>query len=66
MLDALEAMGTADPAVLANHAVAAGDAGRILRYASLAGVAAARSGAHTQSAGFFETALRSGAPQTLT
>jgi DNA-binding CsgD family transcriptional regulator len=63
MLDSLEAMGAADPAVLANHATAAGDAGRILRYASLAGVAAARSGAHTQAASFFETALRDGGSQ---
>jgi DNA-binding CsgD family transcriptional regulator len=63
MLDSLEGMGAADPAVLANHAVAAGDAGRILRYASLAGLAAARSGAHTQAARFFETALHSGAAQ---
>ena len=37
MLDALEASAVADPAVLAHHAIGAGDAARILRYAADAG-----------------------------
>ena len=61
LLDALEAAGRADPAVLAHHAVGAGDPDRIVRHASAAGRAAARSGAHTQAAAFFLTALELGA-----
>jgi DNA-binding CsgD family transcriptional regulator len=62
MLDALEASPHAEPAVLAHHARGAGDAARTLRHASDAGRAAARSGAHTQAAAFFQTALERGAP----
>jgi DNA-binding CsgD family transcriptional regulator/tetratricopeptide (TPR) repeat protein len=65
MLDALERSGSVDPAVLAHHAAGAGDAGRTLRYATDAGRAAARSGAHTQAAAFFLTALERGAPTSL-
>jgi ATP/maltotriose-dependent transcriptional regulator MalT len=60
MLDALEASAAADPAVLTHHAVGAGDRGRVVRHASAAGRAAARSGAHTQAAGFFRVALEQG------
>jgi DNA-binding CsgD family transcriptional regulator len=63
LLVTLEASPLADPAVLAHHAVGAGDAERVLRYATAAGRAAARSGAHTQAAAFFETALERGAPE---
>ncbi len=62
LLDALEQFTIAEPAVLAHHAVHAGDAIRTLRYASEAGRVATRSGAHTQAAAFFETALQDGAP----
>jgi DNA-binding CsgD family transcriptional regulator/tetratricopeptide (TPR) repeat protein len=61
MLDALESSPHADPAVLAHHAVSAADAARTLRHATDAGRAAARSGAHTQAAAFFRTALQRGA-----
>lgn len=64
MLDSLEATPNADPAVLAHHSVGAGDAARILRHATDAGRAAARSGAHTQAAAFFQTALDRGAPSS--
>ena len=56
MLAALESVG-GDAASLVHHAVAAGDDARVLRYASLAGDAAARAGAHTQAAEFFAVAL---------
>jgi DNA-binding CsgD family transcriptional regulator/tetratricopeptide (TPR) repeat protein len=62
MLDALDAAPGADPAVLAHHAVGAGDAAQILRHASDAGRAAARSGAHTQAAAFLRIALDAGPP----
>jgi DNA-binding CsgD family transcriptional regulator len=64
MLDALDSSPHTDPAVLAHHSVGAGDAPRILRHASDAGLAAARSGAHTQAAAFFLTALEQGAPDS--
>ena len=51
----------ADPAVLAHHAVGAGDrVAHRSRYATEAGRAAARSGAHTQAAAFFRIALEQG------
>jgi DNA-binding CsgD family transcriptional regulator/tetratricopeptide (TPR) repeat protein len=62
MLDALEASPVADPAVLAHHAVGAGDPSRILRHATAAGRAAARAGAHTQAAAFLRIALEQGPP----
>jgi DNA-binding CsgD family transcriptional regulator/tetratricopeptide (TPR) repeat protein len=64
MIEALETIGMDDAAVLAHHAVEPGDVPRILRYSSLAGIDAARSGAHTQAATFFETALNGGSPAT--
>ncbi|GLZ45665.1 LuxR family transcriptional regulator [Actinomycetospora sp. NBRC 106375] len=57
MVEALETLPDADPAVLAHHALAAGDDGRAFRYASRAGRVAAGSGAHTEAARFFATAL---------
>ena len=60
MLDALEAGASEDPAVLVHHARGAGDPARVLRYATEAGVAAARTGAHTQAAEFFALALEHG------
>ena len=61
LLDAYEATSHVDPAVLTHHALGAGDVERMRRAAYDAGVAAARSGAHTQAAEFFTTALESGA-----
>jgi DNA-binding CsgD family transcriptional regulator len=61
MLEALDPA-RADPAVLVHHSIGAGDAARVLRHAADAGRAAARSGAHTQAATFFRTALDHGRP----
>ena len=60
MLEALESSPRPDAAILAHHALGAGDEQRIRRYAAAAGRAAARSGAHTQAAVFFRTALDHG------
>ncbi|HET7667013.1 MAG TPA: AAA family ATPase, partial [Mycobacterium sp.] len=60
LIDAYESTGHVDPAVLTHHALGASDIDRIRRYASEAGVAAARSGAHTQSTEFFTVALDQG------
>jgi DNA-binding CsgD family transcriptional regulator len=57
LLDALEASPAPDAAVLVHHAIGAGDAAAILRHAAAAGRTAARSGAHTQAAEFYERAL---------
>jgi DNA-binding CsgD family transcriptional regulator len=57
LLDALEGFPTADTAVLAHHALGAGDAVAILRHSAAAGRTAARSGAHTQAAEFYARAL---------
>lgn len=57
MLTALDSSPNADPAVLVHHALGAGDAVRTLRHATDAGRAAARSGAHTQAAAFYQIAL---------
>jgi DNA-binding CsgD family transcriptional regulator len=62
MLRALEAAGTPDPAVLVQHARGAQDAARVLAYATTAGDAAARTGAHTQAADFYSLALDMGEP----
>jgi len=66
MLDALEASPLPDAAVLTHHSLGAGDAERISRYAVAAARAAARSGAHTQAAAFYRTALERGAPLDAT
>jgi DNA-binding NarL/FixJ family response regulator len=60
LIEAHEAAGEADPAVLTHHAVGAGDIGLIRRSAYQGGVEAARSGAHTQAAEFFVIALEKG------
>lgn len=60
LIDAYEATGHVDPAVLTHHALGANDIDRIRRYARDAGIAAARSGAHTQSTEFFTVALERG------
>jgi DNA-binding CsgD family transcriptional regulator len=60
LLDAYEATSDVDPAVLTHHALVAQDTVRILRAAYAAGKAAARSGAHTQAAEFFTTAIDHG------
>ena len=60
MLEALETGGTDDAAVLVHHARGADDWARVLRYATAAGIAAVRSGAHAQAADFFALALEHG------
>jgi DNA-binding CsgD family transcriptional regulator len=60
LIDAYQAAGDADPAVLTHHALGAGDVERIRRSAYQGGIEAARSGAHTQSAQFFALALEKG------
>jgi hypothetical protein len=60
----LESLGDVDPAVLTHHALGAGDAPRVLRYATLAGAAAARAGAHTQAARCFALSLEHGVPDS--
>jgi DNA-binding CsgD family transcriptional regulator len=62
LIDAYEATSHVDPAVLTHHAVGASDIDRIRRCANDAGVAAARSGAHTQATEFFTIALEQGGP----
>jgi ATP/maltotriose-dependent transcriptional regulator MalT len=66
LLDAYQASSAVDPAVLTHHALAAGDIERIRQAAYDAAVSAARSGAHTQAAEFFEMALDHGGPSTAT
>lgn len=56
MIGALEAIG-GESAVLAHHAVAAGDVDRIRRYAPIAATEAARSGAHREAVAFYELAI---------
>jgi DNA-binding CsgD family transcriptional regulator len=60
MLDALEADESAAAAVLVHHALGAGDAERVRRYGTEAGVTAARIGAHTEAADFFGLTLDHG------
>ncbi|WP_267306293.1 helix-turn-helix transcriptional regulator [Mycobacterium barrassiae] len=60
LIDAYEACGQVDPAVLTHHAQGAGDVERVRRYAREAGIAAAHSGAHTQATQFFTIALQEG------
>jgi DNA-binding CsgD family transcriptional regulator len=57
VLERLDARG-ADPARLAHHAEAAGDAAAVLRHAPVAGEHAARLGAHREAAAQFARALR--------
>jgi DNA-binding CsgD family transcriptional regulator/tetratricopeptide (TPR) repeat protein len=58
LLDVLEAWTGADPARLAHHADAAGDADRVLRYAPAAAREASAGGAHRQAALQYERAVR--------
>ncbi|MGV0848689.1 AAA family ATPase [Mycolicibacterium phlei] len=62
MIAAYQTVPQADPAVLTHHALGAGDAELTRRSAIRAGRAAARSGAHTQAADFYRTALDHGGP----
>ncbi len=62
LIDAYEASPQIDSAVLTHHALGARDVERIRRAACDAGIAAARSGAHTQAAEFFTIALDQGGP----
>ena len=62
LIDAYEATSHVDSAVLTHHALGATDVDRIRRCASDAGIAAARSGAHTQATEFFTIALEQGGP----
>jgi DNA-binding NarL/FixJ family response regulator len=62
VLEALEAAGPADPAVLVHHARGAQDPKRVLTYATRAAEAAARTGAHSQAAEFYSLALGTGEP----
>lgn len=64
LLDGYEATAAVDPAVLTHHARGAGDVERLRRAAYDAGMAAARSGAHTQAADFFAIALDDGGAST--
>jgi DNA-binding CsgD family transcriptional regulator len=57
-LQALESAASADPARLAHHAEAAGDAPAVLRFAPEAGRRAAAVGAHREAADQFARALR--------
>lgn len=57
LLEALEATASVDHAVLTHHAVEAGDADRILRYARLAAEEATRAGAHSEAVAFLTLAL---------
>jgi DNA-binding CsgD family transcriptional regulator len=59
-LRALAARDDEDPARLAHHAEAAGDAGATLRYATAAAERAARLGAHAQAAAQYGRALDAG------
>lgn len=61
MIDAYEAAGRIDHAVITHHALGAGDPERVRSAATAAGAAAARSGAHRQAAEFYRTALNSSA-----
>jgi DNA-binding CsgD family transcriptional regulator/tetratricopeptide (TPR) repeat protein len=61
MIEAYDAVGRIDPAVISHHALGAGDQERVRSAATAAGVEAARSGAHRQAAEFYRTALNSSA-----
>jgi DNA-binding CsgD family transcriptional regulator/tetratricopeptide (TPR) repeat protein len=65
--DVLERLATrgADPARLAHHAEAAGDAAAVLRHAPVAGEQAARLGAHREAAAQYARALRWAADLTV-
>lgn len=58
VLSALAGLGTVDPARLAHHAEAAGDAEAVLRYARVAGERAAQAHAHREAAAQYARALK--------
>jgi DNA-binding CsgD family transcriptional regulator/tetratricopeptide (TPR) repeat protein len=58
VLSALDGLGTTDPARLAHHAEAAGDAEAVLRHARAAGERAAQAHAHREAAAQYARALR--------
>ncbi len=58
VLSALADLGTVDPARLAHHAEAAGDAEAVLRYARAAGERAAHAHAHREAAAQYARALK--------
>jgi len=60
LIDAHDAASDSEPAVITHHALGAGDRDRVVTAASEAGGVAARTGAHTQAAEFFATALEQG------
>ena len=60
LIEAYEATSHVDSAVLTHHALGAKDVERVRRAACVAGIEAARSGAHTQAAEFFTIALDQG------
>lgn len=62
MILAYQAAAQGDPAVLTHHAVRAGDPDLTRLAAADAGRVAARSGAHTEAADFYEIALTRGGP----
>lgn len=57
LLDAMEAAGAGDAAVLTHHAVAAGDEERARRYAAQAGELASRASSHLSAVRFYRIAL---------
>ncbi|HQR25453.1 MAG TPA: AAA family ATPase [Nocardioides sp.] len=57
LLDALEQVGSREPALLTHHAVGARDPVRTARHALAAAHDASRAGSHSEAAAFFETAL---------
>jgi DNA-binding CsgD family transcriptional regulator len=57
VLDALERDGRAEAAVLTHHALGAGDADRVVRYAPQAARRAAASGAHREAVSFLRATL---------
>lgn len=60
LIDAHDAASDSEPAVITHHALGAGDKARVVTAALEAGRIAARTGAHTQAAEFFATALDQG------
>jgi len=60
LLDAHDAASDREPAVITHHALGAGDSARVVTAAAEAGRVAARTGAHTQAAEFFTTAMEHG------
>jgi DNA-binding CsgD family transcriptional regulator len=57
VLEALERDGRTEAAVLTHHALGAGDAGRVVRYAPEAARRAAASAAHREAVSFYEATL---------